>query len=136
MHQQENGLIIPWAFAANVSMTAMFCSKVRRQVVPRLQIRRTIISDPNFSLIIFPNQNLERKIDRALLGAANINRSASLWVFQKLTAWSDAIFIPCLRPLLRCVIDQRETEAISFRLENSLELGDGFIHRVITRYID
>src|SRR6266403_1831930 len=53
--------------------------QLRWQLVPRLQIDGTVVRDQNFSQNVFPDQNLERKIDRAA-GRRQHHWSATFWV--------------------------------------------------------
>src|SRR5207237_7482948 len=105
---------------------------LRWQVMPLLQIGQAVVSDPNFPLSIFPDQNLERKVDRAT-GRRQHHRSACLWIPEN-QQLRGTHFYSCF---YRCsaVVDQRE-QGNSLLLENPLELLDRFVHRVAAPYVD
>jgi uncharacterized protein (DUF2141 family) len=64
----------------------------RRETVPLLQIGRANIRDPNLALAIFPDQNLEREIDRNA-GRRHIT-GVPPFGFPKMNNLVGRIFIP------------------------------------------
>src|ERR1700730_5791757 len=106
--------------------------QLRWQVVPFLQVGSTIMSDPNFALSVFPNQNLERKID----GTARRRQhhgSARLWISED-EKFRRTHFQSCFSRF-SAVVDQRE-QGNSLCLKNPSELLDRFLHRVAAKYVD
>src|SRR5437016_12616803 len=97
-----------------------------------LQIGGTIVSDQDFSLGIFPDQNLERQIDGDA-GRRQHHGSAALWVPENKQLRRTHFHIHLCR--LAAVIDPREKRD-AFGLQNSVQLLDCFVYRVITRDID
>ena len=101
-------------------------------MVSLLQIGGTIVGDQDFSLRIFPDQNLERQID-GNAGRRQHHGSAALCVPENQQFGRMHFHVHLCR--LAAVIDQREKRD-AFGLQNSLQLLDCFVHRVITRDID
>ena len=88
--------------------------------MPLLQVGRTVVGDPSFSLSIFPDQNLQGKVDGAA-GGRQHHGSACLWAPE--IQWLGWTHFQSRFFCFSAVVDQRE-QGNSLRLQNPLELLD------------
>src|SRR5450432_342625 len=106
--------------------------KILRQAVPLFQIDRAVIRDPNFSLTIFPDQNLKREINRDTGCGQHYRRPAFGTSENQQPGWTHF-----QSHLFRfaAVVNQRE-QSNSLRLQDALELFYCLLNRMIARQID
>jgi hypothetical protein len=88
--------------------------------VPLLEILRAVVTDPHFSLSVFPDQDLQRKVDGAA-GRRQHYWSAAFRVAEDQQFGGRHVHSHLFR--LPTVVDQGK-ESDSFRLQNILELFD------------
>src|ERR1700722_2624549 len=106
--------------------------EIRRQPVPLRQIFRAVVGDPDFPLVILPNQDLEWQVD-GNARCRDHKGSAPLWVTENEKLGRTHFHPYLLR--FSAVIDECEY-GNSLNLEDSLELPQGLIDRMLAGFID
>jgi hypothetical protein len=100
--------------------------------VSLLQISRAVVRDPNLSVVVFPDQDLERQIDCAVGRGEHDGRSGFGVSKNCELGW------PHFHPNLCCfatVVDHRK-QGDFLLCEDSLQPGNSLIHRMTDRKVD
>lgn len=100
--------------------------------MPLLQILRAVVADPGFSLGIFPDKDLEWKVDSDAWCSQH-QWCAGFWVAENQQLGGRHFHSHFGR--FSAVINERE-QCNSLGLENCLELLDRLFHRVVAGFVN